>query len=99
MAASLTTPTTMAKSTTKQLNAQQLQIVRLDGLQFKAPLGLASVKGWGLYIEGKGYLKFKSDTKSYVPYAPCGGRKALESILAAGGLLNYDNIEFINPVK
>lgn len=98
MAASLTTPTTMAKSTTKQLNAQLL-IVRLDGLQFKAPLGLASVKGWGLYIEGKGYLKFKSDTKSYVPYAPCGGRKALESILAAGGLLNYDNIEFINPVK
>lgn len=88
----------MAKETTKQLNAQ-LQIVRLDGLQFKAPLGLASVKGWGLYIEGKGYLKFKSDTKSYVPYAPCGGRKALESILAAGGLLNYDNIEFINPVK
>lgn len=98
MAASPTTPTTMAKSTTKQLNAR-LQIVRLDGLQFKAPLGLASVKGWGLYIEGMGYLKFRSDSKSFVPYAPCGGRKALESILAAGGLLNYDNIEFINPVK
>lgn len=88
----------MAKDTTKQLNAR-LQIVRLDGLQFKAPLGLASVKGWGLYIEGMGYLKFKSDTNSYVPYAPCGGRNALECILAAGGLINYDNIEFINPVK
>lgn len=83
---------------TKQLNAR-LQIVRLDGLQFKAPLGVADARGWGLYIEGMGYLKFRSDSKSFVPYAPCGGRKALESILAAGGLLNYDNIEFINPVK
>ncbi len=83
--------------TTKQLNAK-LQIVRLDGLKFKAPLGTASTRGWGLYIEGKGYLKFKHDN-DYVPYAPCGGRKALESILAAGGLLNYDCIEFINPIK
>lgn len=82
---------------TKQLNAQ-LQIVRLDGLKFKAPLGTASTRGWGFYIEGKGYLKFKSDT-DFVPYSPCGGRKALESVLAAGGLLNYDSIEFINPVK
>lgn len=88
----------MAKDTTKQLNSQ-LQIVRLDGLQFKAPIGVANARGWGLYIEGKGYLKFKSDENSFVPYAPCGGRKALESILAAGGLLNYNNIEFINPIN
>lgn len=87
----------MAKETTKQLNAQ-LQIVRLDGLQFKAPIGVASTRGWGLYIEGKGYLKFKSDP-AFVPYAPCGGRKALESILEAGGLLNYNSMEFINPIK
>lgn len=87
----------MAKETTKQLNAQ-LQIVRLDGLQFKAPIGLANAHGWGFYIEGKGYLKFKSDTTSFVPYAPCGGRKALESIMETGGLLNYNSIEFINPV-
>ena len=88
----------MAKDTTKQLNSQ-LQIVRLDGLQFKAPIGVANAQGWGFYIEGKGYLKFKSDGNSFVPYAPCGGRKALESILEAGGLLNYNGIEFINPVK
>lgn len=85
-------------SKTRQLNAQ-LQIVRLDGLQFKAPIGTASTRGWGLYIEGRGYLKFKCDTNSFVPYAPCGGLKALESILAAGGLLNYNGIEFINPAK
>ncbi|WP_304833948.1 hypothetical protein [Muribaculum intestinale] len=88
----------MAKETTKQLNAQ-LQIVRLDGLQFKAPLGTACTRGWGLYIDGKGYLKFKCDSSSFVPYAPIGGRKALESILEAGGLLNYNSIEFINPIK
>lgn len=87
----------MAANTTKQLNAQ-LQIVRLDGLRFKAPLGTTSINGWGLYIEGKGYLKFKCDN-GHVPYTPCGGRKALESILAAGGLLNYNGIEFINPIN
>lgn len=62
-------------------------------------MGVASTCGWGLYIEGKGFLKFKHDTTSYVPYSPCGGRKALESILEAGGLLNYNEIEFIKPVK
>lgn len=87
----------MAAHTTKQLNAQ-LQIVRLDRLQFKAPNGTASIRGWGLYIEGKGYLKFKCD-KGHLPYTPCGGRKALESILAAGGLLNYNGIKFINPIN
>ncbi len=88
----------MPTNTTKQLNAR-LQIVRLDGLQFKAPLGVAIAHGWGLYIEGMGYLKFKHDNASFVPYAPIGGRKALERIINGGGLLNYNGIEFINPVK
>lgn len=87
----------MASNTTKQLNAQ-LQIVRLDGLRFKAPIGVAMAHGWGFYIEGKGYLKFKSDSTVFVPYSPVGGRAALESILEAGGLLNYNNIEFIKPI-
>lgn len=86
------------KHSTKQLN-KQLQIVRLDGLQFKAPIGVANAHGWGFYIEGMGYLKFKNDSNSFVPYAPIGGRNALESILEAGGLLNYNGIEFINPVN
>ena len=56
----------MASNATKQLNAL-LQIVRLDGLRFKAPIGVAIAHGWGLYIEGKGYLKFKSDSTVFVP--------------------------------
>lgn len=75
---------------------ERLQIVRLDDLKFPTPNGYAQKRGWGLYIAGKGFVKFKTD-EGFVPYAPIGGRKSLQSILDSGGFIDYDSIEFILP--
>lgn len=81
--------------TTKQLN-KALEIVRLDGVQFNTPNGVAKIYGYGFYVVGKGYLQFNTDV---IPYTPCGGKEALESIVQAGGFLNYNNITFVQPTK
>ena len=81
---------------TIELNAR-LQIVRLDDFTFDTPKGRATVRGWGFLIPGMGFVKFKHDDDA-IPYAPCGGRKALESIINDGGFISYDDIEFVNPV-
>lgn len=76
---------------------ERLQIVRLNDFKFDTPKGCATVRGWGLLIPGKGFVKFKCDDDALL-YAPCGGRKALESIINDGGFISYDDIEFVNPV-
>lgn len=92
----MTTMTFDRTPETIELNAQ-LQIVRLDDFTFDTPKGRATVRGWGFLIPRKGFVKFKHDTDA-VPYAPCGGRKALESIINDGGFVSYDDLEFVNPV-
>lgn len=81
---------------TIELN-KRLEIKRIGGLQFPHPLGAVSAKGWAFYIAGKGFVKFKFQD-NFLPYTPCGGKKALQSILADGGFIEYDSLEFINPV-
>lgn len=61
----------------------RLQIVRLDDFKFDTPNGRATVRGWGFLIPGMGFVKFKHDDDA-IPYAPCGGRKALESLTGRG---------------
>lgn len=75
----------------------QLQIVKINNFQFRHPLGTVSCKGWAVCIPGKGFLKFKSDN-NFLPYVPIGGKKALQSIIADGGFIDYNDLEFINPV-
>ncbi|MCM1166747.1 MAG: hypothetical protein NC401_12145 [Ruminococcus sp.] len=84
------TPETIA------LNAQ-LEIVRLDDLDFATPNGSASVRGWGFYIPGRGYIAFNHDN-DFVPYSPIGGRDALQSIIDTGGFIDYNGIVFLNPM-
>lgn len=79
------------------LNAR-LQIVRLDQYEFDTPKGRATVRGWGFLIPGMGFVKFKHDADA-VPYAPCGGKSALQSIIDDGGFVSYDDIEFVDCVK
>lgn len=58
------------------------------------------VSGYALFVEGRGYVAFSNHRDRYgilAPYIPCGGRKALQSILDAGGFVNMDGIEFVNP--
>nr|DAL02842.1 MAG TPA: DNA mismatch repair protein [Caudoviricetes sp.] len=82
---------------TIEMNAR-LQLVRLDDFEFDTPKGRASVRGWGLLIPEMGFVKFKIDDDG-LPYTPCGGKKALQSIIDAGGFVDYNDLEFVKPVQ
>lgn len=74
-------------------------IKRLKNAEFGNKKIWEVVTGWALYEEGKGYVAFTSDRDKYgilTPYIPVGGKKALQSILDAGGFTNLDGIEFVN---
>lgn len=86
------TPETIA------LNAK-LEIKALKGLYFNTHKGICRfTRGHALFIPGKGFVKFKHDTTA-VPYTPCGGKKALEAIIADGGFVDYDSLEFVNSLN
>lgn len=59
------------------------------------------VTGYALYEEGKGYIAFSSDRDEFgilVPYIPCGGKRALQSILDAGGFCSFDGMEYVQEL-
>ena len=76
-------------------------IKRLKNVRFTKANGALSctVTGWALYEEGKGYYAFSHDRKFglLLPYMPCGGRKALQAIVDAGGFLSMEGMEFVQP--
>ena len=56
--------------------------------------------GYAFYEEGKGWIAFSHDRDRFgilIPYIPCGGRKALQAILDAGGFVTMDGMEYVNP--
>ena len=71
------------------------QILELSRYHYKRKICIYKWSGCALFIEGLGFLKFK-DSK-YI-YSPRGGRKALKDIISQGGMINYDNIEFVQPI-
>lgn len=78
-----------------------MQIKRLKNAHFGTKKISRVVTGWALYEAGKGYVAFSSDRDQYgilVPYTPCGGRKALQSILDAGGFLAFDGMEYVQEL-
>lgn len=67
-------------------------IKRLKGAKFGTDRIARVVTGYALYEEGKGYIAFSSDRDEFgilAPYIPCGGKRALQSILDAGGTKKY----------
>ena len=75
----------------------QLQAKNSGGLIFQVnPLKqlILGQRNYGLYIEGKGWLKFKGDKGPFMS-----NRKSVVDMIQKSGLLGYDNIEFVNPVK
>lgn len=76
-------------------------IKRLKDVRFAKETGALSciVTGWALYEEGKGYIAFSHNRRFglLLPYMPCGGRKALQAILDAGGFLSMDGMEYVQP--
>jgi hypothetical protein len=80
----------------EQINSK-LSIVKLGTQKFKAIGGYYLPKGFALKHPELGYLSFVEDGGE-VPYNPIGGRKALKSILEAGGLLNFDNAKWLHEM-
>lgn len=76
----------------------QLEIVNLKDYKFSTPKGICSMHGFAFYIKGKGFVKFKADDELPVPFSPIGGKKALQSIIDAGGFIEYDSLEFVNAI-
>ena len=59
------------------------------------------VTGYAIYEEGKGYIAFSSDRDEFgilAPYIPCGGKRALQSILDAGGFCSFDGMEYVQEL-
>lgn len=80
-----------------------LEIIKLKDLKFGNKLAYTVPTGFALRHKELGFLSFAADNidAKYgvkVPYIPVGGKKALQSILDAGGLTDYDGIDWIQPI-
>jgi hypothetical protein len=84
--------------TISEINSK-LKIVNVKGRKFKInSISYTEIsKGFAFYIPELGYLKFECD-ETYVPYVPVGGRKACQEILDAGGMINFDGIEWLREI-
>lgn len=58
-----------------------MTIKNLKNFKFRDSIGVYTMTGFSLYVENKGFVTL--DGK--VSYSPTGGRKALQSIIDAGG--------------
>ena len=67
-------------------------IKNLRNYKFKDEIGIYSTTGFALYEDGKGFISLDGKT----PYSPAGGKKALQSILNAGGFLSAP--DYILPI-
>ena len=80
-----------------------MMIVNLKDKRFgsKSLYRVMDKKHYGFYVEGKGYIAFASDRDKLgvlTPYTPSGGKKALQSILDAGGFLSFEGMEYVNAI-
>lgn len=78
-----------------------MKIKRLKNVKFGTKKLSRVVTGWALYEEGKGYIAFSCDRDKYgilVPYIPCGGKRALQSILDAGGFCSFEGMEYVQEL-
>jgi hypothetical protein len=74
----------------------KLQIKNIDGLKFGNNKAYCMPKGYALYHPQLGFIGLGNKNEEFnidLPYTPCGGRKALKSIIDEGGLLTYDSNE------
>ena len=55
-------------------------IKNLKNFKFKDSMGVYSMRGYALYVEGKGFVSLDGQ----YPYSPIGGRLALKSIIETG---------------
>ena len=78
-----------------------MEIKRLKNTKFGTNKIARVVTGWALYEAGKGWIAFSNDRDQFgilIPYIPCGGKKALQSILDAGGFVSFDGMEYVTEL-
>lgn len=78
-----------------------MEIKRLKNTKFGTNKIARVVTGWALYEAGKGWIAFSNDRDQFgilVPHIPCGGKKALQSILDAGGFVSFDGMEYVTEL-
>lgn len=78
-----------------------MEIKRLKNTKFGTNKIARVVTGWALYEAGKGWIAFSNDRDQFgilVPYILCGGKKALQSILDAGGFVSFDGMEYVTEL-
>ena len=78
-----------------------MEIKRLKNTKFGTNKIARVVTGWALYEAGKGWIAFSNARDQFgilVPYIPCGGKKALQSILDAGGFVSFDGMEYVTEL-
>lgn len=78
-----------------------MEIKRLKNTKFGTNKIARVVTGWALYEAGKGWIAFSNDRDQFgilVTYIPCGGKKALQSILDAGGFVSFDGMEYVTEL-
>ncbi|MFW5434337.1 3-isopropylmalate dehydratase [Paenibacillus apiarius] len=75
----------------------ELKIVRLKDTRFKmrSMLGYLKINGYTFQHPQLGYVSFDGE----VPYVPRGGKKALQSILDAGGFLGFDGMHWVQEMQ
>jgi len=79
----------------KSPEVSKMIIKRLRNAKFGTNKTHVVVTGWALYEEGKGYIAYSSDRDKYgilAPYIPCGGKRALQAILNAGGFTSFEGV-------
>lgn len=74
-------------------------VVNLKGKTFKGENNTVCEiqAGYGLYIEGKGFVSFAgANTTNNVKTPYVNTREVLQSIIDQGGLTDFSNVEFID---
>lgn len=73
-----------------------LKIVKVSNKKFGFESAYCEHSGYCFKHDKYGFIAFED---SITPYSPCGGRKALKSILEAGGFVSFEGMKFVNPIN
>lgn len=80
----------------------QYEALNLKGLKFSNGEGLIceTRSHFGLLVKGKGFVSFKdSDKKEPVKLPYANNKKVIQDIIDAGGLVDFSNVDFVNPIN
>lgn len=81
---------------------EHYEVLNLKGLKFSNGEGqiCETRSHFGLFVKGKGFVSFKDSEKKEpvkLPYA--NDKKVIQEIIDAGGLVNFSNVDFVNPIN